>query len=251
MDILGNQSDNVPENAPKDIDIKTSTRYGAVSQYPYDSLNLGYFTGHDVYTIIKNYHYYHNMSNTNKIVLLNQVHGNDIVEVTNNNKSEVLFSKADGLFTTEYNINLGIATADCLPIMIVGNWCIASLHCGWRSLNAEIIDNAFNLFKKYKDIPVYAYIGTGICEKCYEVKNDLIKVLNNKYSPHKAFVDKGQGRYLLSMKQLATNALIYNGLSIDNIEISNYSSCCSNGFYSYTLENGITGRMITTVRRVG
>ena len=51
------------------------------------------------------------------------------------------------------------------------------------------------------------------------------------------------------MKKLASNALIYNGLSIDNIEISKYSSCCSKGFYSYRLENGKTGRMVTTIQR--
>ena len=52
------------------------------------------------------------------------------------------------------------------------------------------------------------------------------------------------------MKKLATNALIYNGLNIDNIEITQYSSCCSKGFYSYRLENGTTGRMVTTIQRV-
>lgn len=52
------------------------------------------------------------------------------------------------------------------------------------------------------------------------------------------------------MKQLAINALNYNGLTIDNIEISQYSSCCSKGFYSYRLENGKTGRMVTTIQKI-
>ena len=51
------------------------------------------------------------------------------------------------------------------------------------------------------------------------------------------------------MKKLASNALIYNGLSVDNIEITEYSSCCSGMFYSYRLESGKTGRMVTTIIR--
>ena len=52
------------------------------------------------------------------------------------------------------------------------------------------------------------------------------------------------------MKKLASNALVYNGLSIDNIEITDYSSCCNSEFYSYRKENGKTGRMVTTIERV-
>ena len=74
--------------------------------------------------------------------------------------------------------------------------------------------------------------------------------LNPLYKPNEALINKGQGQYLLNMKKLATNALIYNGLNIDNIEITDYSSCCNEGFYSYRKENGKTGRMVTTIQRV-
>ena len=44
------------KNTPKNISIKTSTRNGGFSTAPYDSLNMGYFTGDDVTTVIKNYY---------------------------------------------------------------------------------------------------------------------------------------------------------------------------------------------------
>ncbi len=250
MEISENQSYITAQKAPIGIEIKTSTRYGGFSNTPYDSLNMGYFTGDNIFSVIKNYNYYQNISKTYNIITLNQVHGNIILEVNKDNASEIMFSQADGLFTDEYNLPIGIITADCLPIMIVGSQYISCLHCGWRSLNAGIIDNAFKLFKKYNDIPIYTYIGTGICEKCYEVQDDLINQLNKNYNPSYAIIKKGQGKYLLDMKQLAINALSYNGLTIDNIEISQYSSCCSKGFYSYRLENGKTGRMVTTIQKI-
>lgn len=244
------QSYIVANNAPKGIEIKTSTRYGGFSRFPYDSLNMGYFTGDDIISVIKNYYHYQNITKTYNIITLNQVHGNIVLEVDKENAAGIMFSKADGLFTAEYNLPLGIITADCLPVVIVGSKYISSLHCGWRSLNAGIIDNAFTLFKKYDDVVIYAYIGTGICEKCYEVRDDIVSKLNQNYSPYQALTEKGNGQYLLDMKKLAINALIYNGLYIDNIEISEYSSCCSKGFYSHRLEQGKTGRMVTTVQRV-
>ena len=250
MDTENNKSFITAEKAPKGIEIKTSKRFGGFSQKPYDSLNMGYFTGDEITNVVKNYYYYQNISNTYNIVTLNQVHGNQVLEVNHNNAAEILFSKADGLFTSEYNLPLGVITADCLPVMIAGKKCISSLHCGWRSLNAGIIDNSFKLFEKYQDTPVYAYIGAGICEKCYEVRDDLVEQLNPLYKPNEALINKGQGQYLLNMKKLATNALIYNGLNIDNIEITDYSSCCSEGYYSYRKENGKTGRMVTTIQRV-
>lgn len=235
--------------APIDINIKTSTRFGGYSCSPFDSLNMGYFTGDDITSVIKNYYLYENVSNTYNIVTLNQVHGNEVLEVSKNNAHEILFSKADGLFTSDYNIPLGVITADCLPVMLAGEKCISSLHCGWRSLNSGIIDKSFELFKKYNDKVIYAYIGTGICNKCYEVKDDLVSQLTEKYKPSEALVKKDSEHYLLDMKKLASNVLIYNGLSVDNIEITEYSSCCSGMFYSYRLESGKTGRMVTTIIR--
>ena len=147
----------------------------------------------------------------------------------------------------EYNLPLGVITADCLPVMIAGEKCISSLHCGWRSLNGGIIDNAFKLFQKHNDKVIYAYIGAGICNKCYEVKDDLINQLVEKYKPAECLTKKDDEHYLLDMKKLATNALMFNGLHIDNIEVSSHSSCCNKELYSYRLENGKTGRMVTTI----
>lgn len=237
------------EKTPQNISIKTSTRNGGFSNAPYGSLNMGYFTGDEVTNVIKNYYLYENISNTHNIVTLNQVHGNEIIEVNHKNAANVLFSKADGLFTDECNLPIGVITADCLPVMLAGEKCISSLHCGWRSLNSGIIDNAFKLFQKYNDKVVYAYIGAGICKNCYEVQNDLINQLEEKYKPSECLTKKDDIHYLLDMKKLATNALIYNGLTIDNIEITTYSSCCDDDFYSYRLENGKTGRMVTTIIR--
>ena len=64
MDTDNNKSFITAEKAPKDIEIKTSKRFGGFSQKPYDSLNMGYFTGDEITNVVKNYYYYQNISNT-------------------------------------------------------------------------------------------------------------------------------------------------------------------------------------------
>lgn len=237
------------EKSPNNIKIKTSTRYGGYSDKPFNSLNMGYFTGDNIENVIKNYSFYGRITGMSNIVTLNQVHGTDILEVNSSNYSDILFSKADGLFTMDINLPIGVITADCLPVILSGEKCISSLHCGWRSLNGGIIDNAFKLFKKYNDFPKYAYIGAGICEKCYEVGEDLVIQLEKKYEPEKALLNLDNNKYKLNLKKLAVNALKYNGLDEINIEVSSYSSCCNDEFYSYRRDSGKTGRMVTTVEK--
>lgn len=247
---MNNKSFIEAEKSPKNIKIKVSTRFGGYSQKPYDSLNMGYFTGDDIYTVIKNYSYYENISGTRNIVTLNQVHGTDVLEVNKQTASDILFKNADGLFTKDKNLPLGVITADCLPVILVGREYISSLHCGWRSLNGGIIDNSFKLFEKYGDYPEYAYIGPGICSNCYEVRYDLVSQLKAEYEPEKALISMDKEVYRLNLKQLAVNALKYNGLNENLIEVSTLSSCCNDEFYSYRKENGKTGRMVTTVERI-
>ena len=98
MEISKTQSYITAENAPKGIEIKTSTRYGGFSNAPFDSLNMGYFTGDDVTTVIKNYYYYQNITKTYNIVTLNQIHKDTVLEVNKENAAYIMFSKDDGLF---------------------------------------------------------------------------------------------------------------------------------------------------------
>ena len=103
MDISKTKSYITAENAPIGIEIKTSTRYGGFSSAPYNSLNMGYFTGDDITAVIKNYYYYQNITKTYNIVTLNQIHCNTVLEVNKENAADIMFSKADGLFTYENN----------------------------------------------------------------------------------------------------------------------------------------------------
>ena len=81
------------------------------------------------------------------VTFLHQVHGNHGVVVSSSDqmKHENLFyNDGDFLITSLPHIGLGIATADCLPIVIYDeiNKVIANVHAGWRGSAQEIVVRA-------------------------------------------------------------------------------------------------------------
>ena len=88
---------------------------------------------------------------------------------------------------------------------------------------------------EYKTKHENVLIGTGpsICGCCYNVSKDLYI----KFS-HES--DEGSIRecsYYLDLKQINKNQALKSGISINNIEIMNYCTACSNKqFYSYGKE---------------
>lgn len=235
------------ESAPIGVFGFTTKRWGGVSSGSFSGLNLGVNTGDDIKNILKNYKILEQYTNIHNLVLANQVHGNLVLEVNKANFGSVYLQNADGFFTIEKDIALGVQTADCFPVLLAGNRGIAALHCGWRSLNNLIIENALKMFEKYDDMPKNAYVGAGICADHYEVRDDMVNMLEKRYKPLEALADMGGGLYKLDLKKLVLNALDINGIS--NVEISSFSSCHSDGFYSYRRENGVTGRMLSAIVR--
>lgn len=71
-------------------------------------------------------------------VRLTQVHQCGIVAATD------AVQEADGLWTSEPNVRIGVRVADCVPILLAGllqdsrPW-VAALHAGWRGATAGIL----------------------------------------------------------------------------------------------------------------
>lgn len=234
------------KNAPEKVIGFTTKNCGGVSPAPFASLNFGIYTEDDKQNVFKNYKLLEQYSGIPRLVVLKQVHGTRVLEVDGGNFGETCFEEADGLFTVESGIALCIQTADCFPVFLAGKKGLAAIHCGWRSLNGGIIENASDFFHTYGDFPEKAYLGPGICKDCYEIKDDMIKVLNKKYSPEKALLSLN-GFYKLDLQKLVINALNVNGIT--EIEVSGFSSCHSEGFYSYRRDKGVTGRMLSALWR--
>ena len=114
---------------------------------------------------------------TNHTLLLNQIHSDKVCVVDHKNKihANQNLPKADAIVTNQPNINIGIVTADCAPILL---YCaktniIAATHAGWRGAKSGIIENTISQMQQLGAITINAIIGPMIQQPSYEVSKDF------------------------------------------------------------------------------
>jgi YfiH family protein len=212
---------------------------------PYQAFNLGLHVGDCAERVKENRRYLEKRLPAHaKIQWLEQVHGNNVVEISKVSIEPII---ADAAITHEKNICLAIMTADCLPILLVsksGNE-IAAIHGGWRPLSTNIIYNTLNKMKTSAQ-DISAWLGPCISKNVFEVGSEVkaIFVEQNELF-NTAFIEKSQGKYLADLLKIAEIQL--NALGIN--QISTLSECTydnTDKYYSYR-KTSVTGRMATLI----
>ena len=118
---------------------------------------------------------------------------------------------------------MAILTADCLPIILLGETEHAFVHAGWRGLHNEILKN--ELIRKIK--PMYAFIGPHISVDHYEVQADF----KNNFYDSKAFITR-DGKIYFDLSIIAKSQLesTYPGIKIEEAKLCTFSNHI---FHSY------------------
>ncbi len=96
---------------------------------------------------------------------IRQVHGDHTVVAS----EAAFYGDADGLATDVVGLPLAIATADCVPVVLIGERFRAVTHAGWRGIAAGVVPAAAALMEQAGDTPRLAILGPHICGACYEV----------------------------------------------------------------------------------
>ncbi len=139
---------------------------------------------------------------------------------------------ADGLITDTKNLWIGVLTADCLPVFLIGEGVAGVVHAGWRGTLKGITFNAVSYINRFSRVKK-AILGVGICGKCYEVGEDVYKLFPNEYK--RCFQEIGGGKFLFDLKK--ANKLQLKAAGVPEIEDLNLCSFCNNDrFFSYRKE---------------
>ena len=149
----------------------------------------------------------------------------------------------------EKNILLTVTVADCTPILLYDQKqkAIAAIHAGWRGTVDKIVMKVLKQMKASfgtlaKDC--FAFIGTCIDECSFEVDADVadhFEVTVKRW-------DEQKGKFFINLKKENQLQLIRAGLSLEQIEISPYSTVLNNqDYFSYRKEKGTTGRMLAVI----
>jgi YfiH family protein len=188
-----------------------------------------------------------------RLVTVNQVHGEDIVVIDDKNFMNIKAAKADALITDVRGVAVGVETADCVPILLVDpeTPAVAAVHAGWRSTVKNIAQKTVEKMQiEFGTEPgrMIAAIGPAIGPECYEVDEPVMGPVREKFSFWQEVASpRGNDRWSLDLVKLNRRELMQAGLPEINVYSFGLCTCCiADLFYSFRRE-GRTGRMLSAV----
>jgi YfiH family protein len=173
-----------------------------------------------------------------------QVHGSKVIEYENM-PSKDFNTEADACFTRAPGVICSVLTADCLPVLMTdtNGTFVAAIHCGWRSLYANILSATINIINPSHEINVW--FGPCIQPSQYEVDEEFV---NNYLSKHpyaaEAFSPISNLKSFANLYQLAEMQL--NNMGINNISKANECTHTDPRYYSWR-ENQTPKRNATLI----
>ncbi len=186
------------------------------------------------------------------IVSLRQIHSDKFYIV--DRKPEKILA-GDALITDKPGFLLTVRTADCLPILLFDykKEIIAAIHSGWKGTVKKITLKVIQEMKKIFEIKpssLFALLGPCICQKCYEVDEDVKKAFKENWKYYDSFLIpcSKKDKYNLNLRKANLLLLEQAGIKSKNIyEIDLCSKCYPHLFFSYRREPKSKGRMLAFI----
>ena len=234
----------------KDFKYCFFTRNGGVSKKNFSTLNCAYNKGDDDKNVKKNRKYVHKkFCSKKKIILMNQVHSNKVFFIDKINNKTL---NGDGIISNRRDLILGVLTADCAPIVILGKKYFGIIHAGWKGAFSGIIENAINLFFKKGEFEkdIFVDVGPHLKKNSFEVKKDFLVNFKKQEVNSDKYISSIKKKLYFNFSLLITDKIINCGVRDFNIsKIDTYQN--SNDFFSfrYYCKKGIKncGRQISLV----
>ncbi len=178
-----------------------------------------------------------------------QVHGNVVLEATQARLSSERM-EADGLYTHDGGVILGILTADCVPVFFVDpvHQVVGLAHAGWRGIYAGIIQAMVKtLQKRFGSEPQKLQIafGPSIRKCCYEVGPEFRDYFPGYY--YEAAVPSG--RRCVDLTGAISALLFAQGILPENLFDTQICTSCQNDrFFSARKDRGSPERIFSILQ---
>lgn len=227
------------------------TRLGGVSSGVYDSLNCG-FSSDEPSLVQENRARAASAMGMPRDALLGvkQIHGPHVVTVTTR-WAEGAGPQGDALVTQQPGLALGIITADCAPVLFLGdNGAVGAAHAGWRGALAGVLEATAQALQALGAQNIQATIGPCIHQPSYEVGHEMRAALIAEATSSAAFFTNGKlGHFWFDLPGYCAARLTRAGITA---EILPHDTCADEAlFFSYrrkTLrQEAATGHQISII----
>ncbi|HET9127685.1 MAG TPA: polyphenol oxidase family protein [Propionibacteriaceae bacterium] len=152
-----------------------------------------------------------------EIVGVDQVHGDGVLVVDQWLLERPLAEvpRADAAVTTLRGVGLVVRTADCLPVALADPdaGVVAVAHAGRRGLDVGVLTRTVDAMRSLGASQVSAWIGPGICGRCYEVDAALAADFTSRH-PH-ATATTSWGTPALDLTRLAAEEMSACGARVE------------------------------------
>ncbi len=235
-----------------------STRFGGVSPFPENDLNLAGFSEDTAENIYENRRRFLSVfDGCYKLTSVWQVHGDDIKIVRSEAEASNTEEKYDAIISQMPGILAGAKTADCVPVLIGDptTRSFAAIHAGWRGTVRSIAAKALQKMKsEFGTYPadVICAIGPAACGRNYEVGQEVIdEFAENFENSEKYFSPTKPSHALVDLHLANRDQLVAEGVAVENIYIPPFCTMeRTDLFFSYRKEkftNGKTGRLLSVI----
>ncbi len=190
-----------------------------------------------------------------KIVIPVQVHGNRVVRVEGGGDT-CETPTCDGLVTAGRGVMIGVNTADCIPLLAIGEGArvVGVAHCGWRGIAAGVVGRFLGEMRAAAGhgaggggagVPgMRLLVGASVGVCCYEVGDDFLRAFSEREVGECA-ASRG-GRTVFDLKRLVLMRLADEGIDRTAVFTDNTcTSCESRSLSSYRAGGDTCGRMFT------
>jgi YfiH family protein len=224
-----------PDPEPEGARVFFFTRLGGVSAPPYDKLNVSIKVGDGPEAVGENIGRIREAMGGRPSAWVKQVASDGVARV-----SEGGFAgEADALITSEKDLCLNVAVADCVPVALVGEDEVSMVHSGWRGTLSGISGKAADLMTG--DVK-RAHLGPCIRGCCYDVSPELADAFAREFGS-----DVVSGRHL-SLPDAIRVDLERAGVEV--VDLGLCTGCRPDLFFSHRKQKPLTGRSLASAVKV-
>lgn len=225
------------------------TRKGGVSFPPFDTLNLSEGDGEREEHLSQNKNLIARAFgfDLNRLILLHQVHQDQILLLKEPLSTLHSYLEYDALVTNVSNILLGILTADCVPILAVDRKkkVIAAIHAGRQGTALHITTKVLkNMEEKFgcspQDLLIIVGPSIGFC--CYEIDEKVFSPEWESFS-----IPVGDGKMRVDLAHINIAQIEDKGIEEEQIFWLDLCTSCHKDLFFSNRKEGKTGRQLSFI----
>jgi YfiH family protein len=181
-----------------------------------------------------------------------QVHGVAVVRADTGGP----LGEADAALATRSGVEVGVVTADCVPVLVAAGGAVAAVHAGWRGLAAGVIPRALEALGAAAPgaVPTAA-VGPCIRGCCYEVDGPVLEALAKQFGSalDAALAPARPGHALVDLSVLARAALLAAGVPEARVGVvaDACTRCDAARFHSFRRDGAAAGRLLSWIEASG